>query len=75
MDFDSFEDAIAYIKKVDNSEELFASYFNEFPIHTESKLKNITEENIISFFNKILRNNKNSLEELDARSKVINTQR
>lgn len=62
MDFDSFEDAITYIKKADNDEELYALFFNEFPIHTEFKLNNITKKNIINFFSQIINGSKYTLE-------------
>lgn len=54
-DFNTFDDAIEYVKEVDNNDALYTSYLSEFPIHSKSKLNNITEENIIQFFRKIIK--------------------
>ena len=40
-DFDSFEDCIEYVKKVDNDDELYQKYINARPILASSKLHNM----------------------------------
>ena len=37
-DFDSFEDCIEYVKKVDNDDELYQKYINAKPIFTKFKI-------------------------------------
>lgn len=47
-DFDSFDEAIEWIARVDQDNELYQSYFQETPVHVQSKVRQITEESIIS---------------------------
>ena len=45
-DFDSFEDCIEYVKKVDNDDELYQKYINAKPILASSKLHNMTYDKL-----------------------------
>ena len=48
-DFDSFEDCIEYVKKVDNDDELYQKYINAKPILPNSKLYQMSNDEIGKF--------------------------
>lgn len=59
-DFENFDEAIKYIKKVDNDPELYASYFEHSPILQTSVLNQITVKNVKNRFNEIVKKIKRS---------------
>ncbi len=52
--FDTFDDAIKEIIRIDNDDELYNTYFEEPPILPDSKLNTISEEQIFLAINKII---------------------
>lgn len=54
-DFNTFDEAVEYVKEVDNNDELYQRMRNAPAIHNTSRLKECTEENILARFETIVK--------------------